>query len=133
MGYGQGKPVGDPLAFWQGPAAGGGLFISTNDQAAFLRRLYLGKLPVSAAAARTVQGLMVEETHGAATLSGVTGSCSSIADNSRELGWWAGRIQGPKRNLIFAVSMEGVNALPGMEIRTRLTPILVQSGLLPAN
>jgi beta-lactamase class D len=133
MGYGQGKPVGDPLAFWQGPAAGGGLFISTSDQAAFLRRLYRGKLPVSAAAARTVQGLLVEARRGPVTLSGVTGSCPSIADNSRNLGWWAGRIQGPGRTLIFAMSIEGANALPGLEIRTRMTPILAQYGLLPAS
>jgi beta-lactamase class D len=133
MGYGQGKPLGDPLAFWQGPAAGGGLFISTNGQAAFLRRLYLGKLPVSAQAARTVQGLMVEEKRGPVTLSGLIGSCPSIADGSRNLGWWVGRIQGPSRTLIFAISIEGANALPGLEIRTRVTPIMAQFGLLPGD
>jgi beta-lactamase class D len=132
FGYGQGRPVGDPLAFWQGPAAGGGLFISSHDQAAFLRKLYLGQLPVSPAAARTVQGLMIEETRGDTTLSGLTASCPSIADNSRNLGWWVGRIQSPRRDVIFAMSIEGQNALPGMEIRSRATPILVQAGLLPA-
>jgi beta-lactamase class D len=131
LGYGQGRPVGDPQAFWRGPAAGGGLFISTQGQAHFLRRLYTGRLPVSPAAARAVQRLMVEEQRGSTTLSGLTGSCASIADNSRSLGWWIGRIQGPGRDVVFAMSIEGANALPGMEIRTRVTPILTQAGLLP--
>lgn len=133
FGYGQGRPVGDRLAFWLGPAAGGGLFISSNDQAAFLRKLYRGELPVSPAAAQTVQGLMVEQTRGNTTLSGLTASCPSIADNSRNLGWWIGRIQGPGRDVIFAMSIEGQNALPGMEIRSRAEPILAQAGLLPAS
>ncbi len=132
FGYGQGKPVGDPLAFWQGPAAGGGLFISTSDQAGFLRRLYRGALPVSPASAATVQGLMAPDRHGEATLSGMTGSCASIADNSRNLGWWVGRIAGSAHDVTFAISMEGQNALPGMEIRSRATPILQRAGLLPA-
>jgi beta-lactamase class D len=131
FGYGQGRPIGDPQAFWQGPVAGGGLFISTNNQAAFLGRLYRGQLPVSPGAAAAVQGLMIEERRGDTVLSGLVGSCPSIADNSRNLGWWAGRIKSPKRDLIFAISIEGQNALPGLEIRRRTTPILVQAGLLP--
>jgi hypothetical protein len=65
-------------------------------------------------------------------LSGLVGSCPSIADNSRNLGWWAGRIRSAKRDLIFAMSIEGQNALPGLEIRRRATPIFEQVGLLPA-
>jgi beta-lactamase class D len=121
------------LAFWQGPAAGGGLFISSNDQAAFLRKLYTGALPVSPAASATVRALMVEETRGDAALGGLMGSCPSVADGSRSLGWWIGRIQSPKHDVIFAVSMEGQNALPGLEIRSRAEPILAQAGLLPAS
>jgi beta-lactamase class D len=133
FGYGQGRPIGDPLAFWRGPVAGGGLFLSTNNQAAFLRRLYRGDLPgVSVGAARAVQDLMVEERRGDATLSGLIGSCPSIADNSRNLGWWAGRIKSSKRDVIFAVSIEGQNALPGLEIRRRAEPIFTSAGLLPA-
>ena len=132
MGYGPGKVVGDPSAFWQGPAAGGGLFISTGDQAAFLRKLYAGGLPVSAAAAKTLEALMVEDRRGDAVVSGMVASCPSIADASRNLGWWVGRIDSPKRSLVFAMSIEGQNALPGMEIRTRMTPILIQAGLLPS-
>jgi beta-lactamase class D len=132
FGYGAGQPVGDPLAFWQGPAAGGGLFVSTNDQADFLRRLYTGALPVTAAASASVQGLMVEETRGDTTLSGLIGSCPSNADASRSLGWWVGRIKSPRRDLIFAISIEGERAIPGLEIRNRITPILTQVGLLPA-
>jgi hypothetical protein len=42
-----------------------------------------------------------------------------------------GRIQGPRHDVIFAMSIEGANALPGMELRTRAEPILAQAGLLP--
>lgn len=132
FGYGQGRPIGDPLAFWQGPAAGGGLFISTHDQAAFLRKLYAGALPVSPAAAQTVEAMMAGPARGGTSVSSLVASCASIADNSRNLGWWIGRIQSAKRDVIFAFSIEGQNALPGMEIRSRVTPILAKAGLLPA-
>ena len=134
FGYGQGRAVGDPLAFWQGPAAGGGLFLSSNNQAAFLRRLYRGELPgVSAQAAASMQGLMVEERRGDAVVSGLYGYCSSIADNSRNVGWWAGRLKSGKRDVIFAISIEGLNALPGLEIRRRAEPVFTAAGLLPAS
>jgi hypothetical protein len=45
FGYGQGAPVGRADAFWMGPAAGGGLFLSTRNQAQVLRRLARGDLP----------------------------------------------------------------------------------------
>jgi beta-lactamase class D len=132
FGYGQGAAVGKLDAFWQGPAAGGGLFISTRGQAQFLRRLARGDLPVKPDAIKTVQGLMADQTVGATTLSDQGGDCPSIADASRNVSWWVGRIQGPDRDLVFAVSIESANALPATEIRSRMRPILAKVGLLPA-
>ena len=131
FGYGQGAPVGNPDAFWQGPAAGGGLFISTLGQAQFLKTLAQGRLPVKPGAAATVQGLMADQTRGAVALSSLGANCPSVADDSRSVSWWLGRIQGPDRDLVFALSIESDHPLPGTEIRSRTLPILTRVGLLP--
>jgi beta-lactamase class D len=132
FGYGQGAPVGRPDAFWMGPAAGGGLYLSTRNQAQVLRRLALGDLPVKPGAAATVQALMADETRGGTALADLGASCPSIADATRNVSWWVGRIKGPDRDLAFALSIESENPLPGFEIRSRMRPILTQVGLLPA-
>jgi beta-lactamase class D len=138
FGYGQGAPVGNPEAFWQGPAAGGGLFISTRGQAQFLRKLALGTLPVKPEASRAVQALSADLTRGATALSDLGASCPSTADATRNVSWWVGRIQGadvagkPGRDLVFALSIESQNPLPGNEIRSRALPIFSRVGLLPA-
>jgi beta-lactamase class D OXA-42 len=131
FGYGQGAPIGNPDAFWQGPAAGGGLFTSTLGQAQFLKTLARGTLPVKPAAAATVQGLMADQTRGATALSSLGANCPSVADDSRSVSWWLGRIQGPDRDLVFALSIESDHPLPGTEIRSRTLPILTRVGLLP--
>lgn len=133
FGYGQGAPIGRPQSFWQGPAAGGGLFLSTRNQADFLRRLARGDLPVKPEAVATVQGLMADVTRAGASLSDIGANCPSIADASRDVSWWIGRIQGPERDLVFALSIESQNPLPGSEIRSRVLPIFTDVGLLPAS
>jgi beta-lactamase class D len=130
FGYGQGAPLGDPRAFWQGPSAGGALFLSTRDQARFLRRLARGDLPVKPDAVRVVLGLMARPDRGPATLSDRGASCPSNADASRSVSWWVGRIQGRGRDLVFALSIESENPLSGREIASRMTPILTRVGLL---
>ena len=132
FGYGQGAPIGRPDAFWMGPAAGGGLYLSTHSQADFLRKLATGALPVKPEAVATVQALMADTTRGQTTLSDLGASCSSIADNSRDVSWWIGRVKGPERDLVFALSIDSQNPLPGFEIRNRMLPILTRFGLLPA-
>ncbi len=130
--YGQGAVVGNPEAFWQGPAAGGGLFISTRGQAAFLRKAALGQLPVKPQSLKTVQALSADGMRGTAALSDIGASCPSTADDSRSVSWWVGRIQGPDRDLVFTVSIESQNPLPGSEIRSRALPIFTRVGLLPS-
>lgn len=132
FGYGQGKPIGDPDHFWMGPAADGGLFISTRGQAAFLRRLARGDLPVKPGTMAAVEALMVDETRGAVALSDIGASCSSNAQYSRGVSWWIGRIHGPDRDRVFALSIESDKPLPGFEIRARVMPIFARAGLWPA-
>lgn len=131
MTYGSGDPVGPVDQFWLGPEAGGGLTISTRQQADFLHRLYSSQLPVKAASVVTVTKIMVDETRGKAVMSGKTGTCSSIADGSRNVGWWVGRLYSPDRDLVFALSMEGQNALPGRELQIRLKSAFAKAGLWP--
>jgi beta-lactamase class D len=130
--YGQGKPIGRPDAFWMGPAAGGGLYISTRNQADILRKLARGALPAKPEAQAAVQALMTDVTRGQTQLYDLGARCPSIADASRDVSWWVGRIKGPDRDLVLALSIESANPLSGLEIRNRMLPILTQAGLLPA-
>ena len=132
--YGNEAPEGPPTDFWQGPSAGGRLGISTREQADFLHRLYDGELPVKPEAAAEVQRIMVDEIRDGATMSGKTGSCASVADGSRQVGWWVGRLKTPTQDYVFAASMEGENGavLPGLEIQERVKSVFADSGLWPA-
>ena len=134
LGYGNGD-VGAPLSsFWMGPAQGGQLGISTLEQASFLHRLYAGRLPVKPASAAAVQAVMVQETRGAATISGKGGDCATLSDSSRMVSWYVGRLQSGAHDWTFAASMEGdsKNSLPGFELAHRVKSAFTQAGLLPA-
>jgi beta-lactamase class D len=132
FGYGQGKPIGRPDGFWMGPAAGGGLYLSTRNQADIMRKLARSELPAKPEAQGAVQALMADVARGQTELYDLGGQCPSIADASRDVSWWVGRIKGPDRDLVFALSIESANPLSGREIRSRMLPILTRGGLLPA-
>ena len=75
-------------------------------------------------------------TRGQTELYDLGASCPSIADSSRDVSWWVGRIKAPNvggkgRDLVFALSIESANPLSGREIRNRMLPILTRAGLLP--
>ena len=136
--YGQGKPIGRPDAFWMGPTAGGGLFVSTRNQADILRKLAIARLPAKPDAQGTVQSLMADVVRGQTELYDLGANCPSIADASRDVSWWVGRIKGPMADgtgldLVFALSIESAHPLSGREIRSRMLPILTRAGLLPAD
>jgi beta-lactamase class D len=132
FGYGQGAAIGRPDGFWMGPAAGGGLYLSTRNQAEFLRKLAQGALPAKPEAQAAVIKLMADTTRGQTTLSDIGAKCPSIADASRDVSWWVGRIKSPERDLVIALSIESQNPLSGLEIRSRLLPILTANGMLPS-
>ena len=132
FGYGQGGPAGRPDAFWMGPAAGGGLYLTTHQQADFMRRLARTDLPAKPEAQGAVLGLMADTVRGQTQLYDLGARCPSISDSSRDVSWWIGRIKGPGRDLVFALSIDSANPLSGLEIRSRMLPILTRAGLLPA-
>ncbi len=131
--YGNKSPDGPLTSFWLGPAAGGGLGVSTDGQADFLHRLYADKLPVKAASRDYVEQIMVDEIRDGYAMSGKTGTCASNSDRSRQVGWWVGRLKGPKSDYVFAASIEGDNehTLPGAEMRARVKSAFAQAGLWP--
>ena len=126
-----GQPVGRPDAFWMGPAAGGGLFVSTRTQADFMRDLARGKLDAKPDAQAQVMELMTDTTRGQTKLYDLGASCPSIADSSRDVSWWLARLQSPFSDYILALSIESNRPLSGLEIRNRMLPILSANGLLP--
>ena len=135
--YGSKDPAGPADGFWLGPQTGAGLTVSTRQQVEFLKRFYGGGLPIRPQTAAAVQALIPAETRtdpkgGQATISGVAASCASLADGSRNVGWWIGRLRTPQRDLIFAASVEGAQAPPGLEIERRLKAVFADAGLWPA-
>ena len=135
--YGSHDPAGMTGAFWQGPQAGGFLTITAGQQADFIRRFYAGDLPAKPQSLATVQALTWDETRadpkgGQIIVSGRGASCSSVTDGSRRVGWWVGRVMAPAQDISFAVTIEGVEAPPGIEIERRVKDIFAQVGLLPA-
>lgn len=134
LGYGN-SDLGPSLdSFWMGPAHGGQLGISTREQAQFLHRLYAGQLPVKPASAEAVEQVMTDETRGDATISGKAGACSSLSDDSRHVAWYVGRLKTPKHDWVFAASLEGEtkNALPGVELQSRVKSAFAQAGMWPS-
>jgi beta-lactamase class D len=132
--YGNKAPEGPLTTFWLGPAAGGRLGVTPRDQVRFLYRLYAGKLPVKPASQAFVEQIMVDEIRGGSTMSGKTGTCPSIADSTRSVGWWVGRLKGPKQDYVFSASVdaEAGNALPGAEVKERVKSAFAQAGLWPS-
>jgi beta-lactamase class D len=135
MGYGDRNLGGPATAFWQGPQAGGQLSLSTREQAFFLQRLYAGKLVLANDAVRSVEALMASETRngpdGASVMTGQTGTCASQADGTRSVGWWVGRLVTPRRDVVFAASLEGATAPPGEELEHAFKDAMADAGLWP--
>ena len=137
LDYGTRDPVGPVQSFWMGSRYGGGLWISTLQQADFMHRFYAGRLPVKSEAAAQMRELLVDETRtdakgGRYVVSGRTGDCPTLSNGARSVGWWVGRLQSPAHDLAFAFSIEGPDAPPGLEVRSRAKDILADAGLWPA-
>jgi beta-lactamase class D len=131
--YGTEKPDGPVDGFWLGPENGQALLISTEQQAEFLRRLYTDRLPVKPSSAAFVKEIMVDTRYGGSTISGKTGTCPSNEEQSRQVGWWVGRIQSPPNDVVFAISIEGANneSLPAGELAIRAKSAFTAAGLWP--
>lgn len=136
LDYGDRQLAGPATAFWMGPQAGGGLTVTEDQQADFMRRFYAGDLKIKPDVIKIVQGLTLDETRtdakGApAVINGHMASCATTADGSRTVGWWVGRLKTSQHDLSFSASIEGGDAPPGLEIERRLKDDFTDAGLLP--
>jgi beta-lactamase class D len=113
-------------AFW----LNGSLRISAEEQVAFLRRFYAGKLPISPSATQIVKDILVLEKTPAYTLSGKTGG-GSLAEG-RALGWFVGYVETRGNVAFFALNLEAPTFAAIRERRIELTKqILTALGYLP--
>jgi beta-lactamase class D len=113
-------------AFW----LNGSLRISADEQVEFLRKIYLGELPVASRTTKIVKEILVLEKTADYTLSGKTGG-GMLAEN-RALGWFVGYVEAKGNVSFFALNLEGPNFAAIRERRIELTKqILNALGYLP--
>lgn len=113
-------------AFWLNSS----LRISADEQLAFLKRFYTGKLPVAARTTAIVKEILVLEKTPAYTLSGKTGGGS--LPNGKSLGWFVGYVETKGNAYLFATNIEGANYAAIRDQRIELTKrILTDLGYLP--
>ena len=99
MHYGNGE-IGEVVdTFWlKGP-----LKISAVEQARFLARLALGKLPLSSSVQAEVRDIVKMDQGSEWTLYAKTGTAATY---SPELGWWVGWVEKSGRIYAFALNID---------------------------
>lgn len=110
----------------------GDLRISPLEQAAFLDRLYHGRLGVSERSTRIIRDLMVLEETDAYRLSGKTGT-ANVTD-TRELGWLVGFVEVGEGASAYVLNMEGERVWEDFPPQTRaafVTRLLRATGTIP--
>jgi beta-lactamase class D len=126
LDYGNEDTSGGLTRFWLGSS----LKISADEQVAFLRRLYLGELPVSKRSLDIVKEIMVQEETPAYRLSAKTGG--GPLSEGRYLGWFVGYLEAGGATHLFAIQLEGPTFASIRDERIRLTKqILAGRGLMP--
>lgn len=126
--YGNQDMGGGLDRFW----LGGDLRISPLEQAAFLDKLYHGRLGVSARSTQIVRDLMVLDETDAYRLSGKTGTADVTP--TRELGWLVGFVEVGSAAYAYALNMEGERVWEDYPPPTRaafVTRILRATGTIP--
>jgi beta-lactamase class D len=98
-GYGKLREPFDTTTFW----LDGSLEISAMDQADFLRKLCLRKLPFSDSSYATLREIMVAEKTPEFTLYGKTGWAASA---NPQIGWYVGYLEMPDEVWFFALNMD---------------------------
>ena len=112
----------------------GSLKISADEQIEFLKKFYLGKIPVSKRSTEIVKDILIMENTPQYELSGKTGG-GSIAEG-RIIGWFVGYLRtknGAKDNIyFFATNIEGTSFEEIRDKRIELTKqALAKLRLLP--
>lgn len=126
LDYGNRDTSGGPTTFWLGSS----LAISTDEQAAFVGKLYRGELPFRPETMATVKRVLVQSEEAGVTFSGKTGSCEW--SDGRRVGWFVGHVEGPKGEFVLAVMLAGSEpGIDGRRAREVAREMLRGRGLLP--
>jgi beta-lactamase class D len=99
--YGNADISGGIDRFW----LGGSLQVSPDEQAAFLERLRLSRLPFSERSQRIVRDILVQESPGPVVYRGKTGSCGF--DGAPDHGWWVGWVEKDGKATVFVTLVRG--------------------------
>lgn len=118
-GYGKLREPFDTTTFW----LDGSLEISAREQADFLRKLCLRKLPFSESSYATLREIMVAEKTPEFTIYGKTGWAASA---NPQIGWYVGYIETPDDVRFFALNMD-VRSEADLPLRKQLVREALQA------
>lgn len=122
-GYGKLKEPFETTTFW----LDGSLEISAAEQVAFLKKLYLRKLPFSCSSYTTLREIMAAEKTPAFTMYGKTGWAATATP---QVGWYAGYAETPGDIWFFAFNMD-VSNQADLPLRKQLVlDALVAKGII---
>lgn len=125
--YGNRDTSGGLTTFWLGST----LRISPLEQTEFLRRLVLGRLPVSERSMRIVRRMMVLSRERGVTFAGKTGSDWDPVRKRTILGWFVGYVIADRHPYVFATQIRGGESPAGRKARALTERILRDLGVLP--
>jgi beta-lactamase class D len=124
--YGNQDTSGDIDRFWVNHT----LQISAEEQVEFLKRFYIGELPISRRSVNIVKDIIVLEASPSYKLSGKTGG--GYLPNEKALGWFVGYLEREGSVYFFATNIEGIDYMAIRDKRINLTKrMLIELGYLP--
>ncbi|MBQ5949811.1 class D beta-lactamase [Massilia sp. ST3] len=128
FGYGNRDLSGGIDRFW----LTGGLRISADEQAAFLRRFYFEKLGVSARTTRLAKEMLVLEETPDYRLSGKSGWAGLGEEGQPQLGWLVGYLERKGEVHFFALNLDIARPQDAGARMAIVKAVLRDHGLLPA-
>lgn len=129
LGYGNRDMAGRPDAFWLPRSGEKTVMISPVEQAAMIRKLLQGQLPVSASSVALLREVMKAKQTAKGTLYGKTGSGSRSGEAGFDMGWYVGFVESGGHAYPFACLVLG-SGLSGKNARDVVEKSLEANGLL---
>lgn len=126
--YGNKDISGGITTFWLGSS----LEISAVEQVGFLKKMLLGKLPVSKRSVEIVKNCMLTRTTEKGEIFGKTGTRGTGASfTDTNLGWFVGFVENKQQGtFVFAVNITGGQNPSGTKAKNIANAVLAQMGLI---
>jgi len=128
LGYGDRNISAGIDVFWLPAKGRTTILISPLEQAAWIRKLLAGQLPVSEKSVNILKDVMRLQTTERGTLFGKTGSGTN-AEGVFNLGWFVGFVETSGKTYAFACVAEGENIM-SKDAREIVEAVLTKQGLL---